>query len=523
MAICPFWQCLPKIHVGSENSPTRGKCLGAADPREQGLTGIPLNRWPSCAKSGGMKGPYATAGWFAGYGAPRHLMMLAWPATFAPRPDPGTPGILAGMPAPNLLILAAVFLGGLAVGLGLMWLIARAGKGRLQGEIERLPRLEGEVSALQNEKIALHEELAALKAYRQADEDKLAWLDAARENLREAFQALAGQSLRSNSEDLLKVHQEQLNHLVGPLDQALKDMMKNISELEGKREGALGELKENLGALSRLGLQLRDETGRLTHALKAGSQQRGRWAEFQLQRLAELAGMKERVDFHLQEGMGEGRPDMVVWLPRGGCIVVDAKAPMKHYFEALESVDEDVRRRNLGEHARRVRHHLESLRSKDYTRHLPEGSQFVVMYLPSDACLAAAMESDRDLMEFAFQRQVILATPTTIFALLKTVATGWQQYLIDENARRILTQGQELFKRLKNFVEHFAGIGRGLKTAVDKYNEAVGSYDNRLFPEVRRFQELRGAETEELPQVRMVDSQPRPAPLTGPHGEPGKD
>ena len=446
------------------------------------------------------------------------------PATFASRPDPGNLGLWAALPSSSLLILAAaVFAFGLTVGLGLMWLIARAGKSRLQSELQRLPRLEEEVSALQNEKIALHEELAALKAFRQADEDKLAWLDAARENLREAFQALAGQSLKSNSEDLLKVHQEQLHHLVGPLDQALQDMLKNIREMEGKREGAMGELKENLGALSRLGLQLRDETGRLTHALKAGAQQRGRWAEFQLQRLAELAGMKERVDFHLQEGVGEGRPDMVVWLPRGGCIVVDAKAPMKHYFEALESVDEDVRRRNMGEHARRVRHHLESLRSRDYTRHLPEGSQFVVMYLPSDACLAAAMDSDRDLMEFAFQRQVILATPTTIFALLKTVATGWQQYLIDENARRILTQGQELFKRLKHFVEHFAGIGRGLKTAVDKYNEAVGSYDNRLFPEVRRFQELRGSEMEELPQVRMVDSQPRPAPLPGPADEPETD
>ena len=238
------------------------------------------------------------------YGAPSHFMILAMPATFASRPDPGNLGLWAALPSSSLLILAAaVFAFGLTVGLGLMWLIARAGKSRLQSELQRLPRLEEEVSALQNEKIARHEELAALKAFRQADEDKLAWLDAARENLREAFQALAGQSLKSNSEDLLKVHQEQLHHLVGPLDQALQDMLKNIREMEGKREGAMGELKENLGALSRLGLQLRDETGRLTHALKAGAQQRGRWAEFQLQRLAELAGMKERVDFHLQEGV----------------------------------------------------------------------------------------------------------------------------------------------------------------------------------------------------------------------------
>ncbi|MFW6127169.1 MAG: DNA recombination protein RmuC, partial [Thermodesulfobacteriota bacterium] len=201
--------------------------------------------------------------------------------------------------------------------------------------------------------------------------------------------------------------------------------------------------------------------------------------------------------------------DMVVKLPRGGCIVVDAKAPMQSYLEALESTDEDARRKKLAEHARRVKQHVDSLRSKDYTRHLPEGSQFVVMYLPSDACLTAALESDYHLLEYAFEKHLILATPTTIFALLKTVATGWQQYLIDENARLILAQGQELSHRLKTFIEHFAGIGRGLKTAVDKFNEAVGSYTNRLLPEVRRFQELRGAESDALPPVRSLDSQPR--------------
>jgi DNA recombination protein RmuC len=293
-------------------------------------------------------------------------------------------------------------------------------------------------------------------------------------------------------------------------------MQQNLRELEGKREGAYGELRENLGQLSQLSLKLHDETGRLTHALKAGAQQRGRWAEFQLQRLAEMAGLKDRVDFHLQEGLGEGRPDMVVWLPRGGCVVVDAKAPMQHYFEALESASEEGRKKNLGEHVRRVKQHVDSLCSRDYTRHLPEGSQFVVMYLPSDACLMAALDSDHQLLEYAFQKHIILAAPTTIFALLKTVATGWQQYLIDENARRILTQGQELFKRLKIFVDHFAGIGRGLKTAVDKFNEAAGSYESRLLPEVRRFQELRGTEADSAPQVNTVDSQPRPAPLPGP-------
>jgi len=427
---------------------------------------------------------------------------------------------LMDLPINFFLILVAVFAAGLLLGLGLMWLIARAGKERLRGEIGRLPQLEEEVRCLLDDKVQLHEEIAALKAFRQADEERLTWLDTAQDSLREAFLALAGQTLRSNSEDILKAHKDQLHHLVQPLDKALADMQQNLRELEGKREGAYGELRENLGQLSQLSLKLRDETGRLTHALKAGAQQRGRWAEFQLQRLAEMAGMKDRVDFHLQEGLGEGRPDMVVWLPQRGCIVVDAKAPMQHYFEAIESPSEESRKKNLGEHVRRVKQHVDSLCSKDYTRHLPEGSQFVVMYLPSDACLIAALDSDHQLLEYAFQKHIILAAPTTIFALLKTVATGWQQYLIDENARRILTQGQELFKRLKIFVDHFAGIGRGLKIAVDKFNEAAGSYESRLLPEVRRFQELRGADAESAPQVNTVDSQPRPAPLPGPSDKP---
>lgn len=420
----------------------------------------------------------------------------------------------------SYIIPGLAFAGGLLFGLLLMWLIARARKERLQAEVLRLPPLEEEIDILQDEKIQLHEEIASLKAFRQADEEKLTWLDNAQVSMRDAFVALAGQTLRSSSEDILKAHKEQLHNLVQPLDQALQDMRKNIQELEGKREGAYGELRQNLVQFYQLGNQLRDETGKLSHALKAGAQQRGRWAEIQLQRLAEMAGMKERVDFDQQKGVGERRPDMIVYLPRGGCIVVDAKAPMKHYFEALESEREDIREKNLGEHARRVKQHVDSLRSKDYTRHLPEGSQFVVMYLPSDACLMAALDSDHQLLEYAFEKHIVLATPTTIFALLKTVATGWQQYWIDENAKRILSHGQELAHRLKKFIEHFAGIGKGLKTAVDKFNEAVGSYESRLMPEVRRFQELRGAAAEALPEVSMVDGQPRQEQLPGPSDKP---
>jgi DNA recombination protein RmuC len=360
----------------------------------------------------------------------------------------------------------------------------------------------------------------------QGEAEKETWLAGARETMREAFQALAAQALTSNSEVFLnrtrdavqnflnqmsggwQVHKAELQNLVAPLDQSLKHVSQHVRELEGKREGAYSELKANLTQISQMNQELQKETSKLSHALRAGAQQRGRWAEFQLQRLAELAGMKERVDFNLQVGVGEVRPDMVVWLPRGGCIVVDAKAPMTHYLEAQDLANEESRRKKLEEHARRVKQHVDNLRSKEYARHLPEGSQFVVMYLPSDACLIGALDSDDHLLEYAFEKQIILATPTTIFALLKTVATGWQQYLIDENARKILTHGQEMSQRLAKFASHFAGIGRGLQTAVDKFNEAVGSFENRLLPEARRFQELRGS-SEALPEIKTVDSQPR--------------
>jgi len=454
------------------------------------------------------------------------------------------------------LILLAVFAFGVLLGLLIMGLLLRAklraqerqqaetaqkfqdtllAKERLEAEVQRVPHLEADNQALQDEKVELSARISALETSLEAEEEKGTWLSRAQDTMREAFQALAAQALTSNSEEFLKrtrdtvqnflnqmsggwqTHKAELQNLVQPLDQALQVMNKNVRELEGKREGAYSDLKANLTLISQMNQELQKETSKLSHALRAGAQQRGRWAEIQLQRLAELAGMKERVDFTPQKGMGEVRPDMVVWLPRGGCIVVDAKAPMTQYLEAQEITDEEARRKKLGEHAKRVKQHVDNLRSKEYARHLPEGSQFVVMYLPSDACLISALDSDHQLLEYALDKQITLATPTTIFVLLKTVATGWQQYLIDENAKQILASGQELSQRFYKFASHFGGIGKGLHTAVDRFNDAVGSFEMRLLPEARRFQELRGS-SEALPEIKTVDNQPRqlePPKLSG--------
>jgi DNA recombination protein RmuC len=445
------------------------------------------------------------------------------------------------------LALGGAFALGVLLGLLIMGLVGRASrktvearqaetaqqfqeallaKERMEAEVERIPSLEAETKALQEEKVQMAAQISALETSLKAAAEKETWLARAQESMREAFQALAAQALTSNSEVFLsrtrdavqnfynqmtggwQTHKAEIQNLVQPLDQALKTMGQHVRELEGKREGAYSDLKANLTQISLMNQELQKETSKLSHALRAGAQQRGRWAEFQLQRLADLAGMKDRVDFDMQKGVGEVRPDMVVWLPRGGCIVVDAKAPMTQYLEAQELTNEESRRKKLEEHARRVKQHVDNLRSKEYTRHLPEGSQFVVMYLPSDACLIGALDSDSHLLEYAFDKQITLATPTILFALLKTVATGWQQYLIDENAKQILTHGQELSQRLYKFASLFGGIGKGLKTAVDRFNEAVGSFENRLLPEARRFQELRGS-SEALPEIESVDGQPR--------------
>jgi DNA recombination protein RmuC len=452
------------------------------------------------------------------------------------------------------LVLGGALASGVLLGLIIMWLFLRVrlksqenrhsdsvhqlqdvllAKERLEVEIEHLPRLEAECKVLQDEKIQLVAKLSALETSLTAAAEKETWLARAQESMREAFQALAAQALTTNSEVFLsrtrdtvqnfynqmsggwQTHKAEIQNLVQPLDQALQVMGQHVRELEGKREGAYSDLKANLAQVNQLNQELQRETSKLSHALRSGAQQRGRWAEFQLQRLAELAGMKDRVDFKLQMGVGEVRPDMVIWLPRGGCIVVDAKAPMTHYMEAQDITNEESRCKKLQEHARRVRQHVDNLRSKEYACHLPEGSQFVVMYLPSDACLIGALDSDHQLLEYAFGKQITLATPTILFALLKTVATGWQQYLIDENAKKILAHGQELSNRLYKFATFFGGIRKGLQTAVEKYNEAVGSFENRLLPEARRFQELRGS-SDALPEIKTVDSQPRHSDLNNP-------
>jgi len=381
---------------------------------------------------------------------------------------------------------------GLVIGVVLMWLWGRARLGVLQERLE----------------IAKRDLLAAS----DANAEKVSWVDQAEQHLREAFQALASQALRENSEEFLKRGQEQLKNLVEPLDKDLGDLDSQIRALEQKREGAYGSLEQQLKQLGQAHNELRDTTVGLKEALKSPTV-RGRWGEFQLRRIVEMAGMTNHVDFAEQEQVAEGRPDLSVRLPNEGFLPVDAKTPMDAYLAAVELTDGDQRKEKLKAHARAVHDHVRRLSQRTYWKYSDKQSdrapEVVVMFIPIEACLGAAFEYEPDLLDFAFSQKVLITSPVTLLALLKTVAYGWMQLQLAENAEQIAKEGRLLYDRLNIFLGHLVGMGKSLDGAVSKYNDAVGSWESRVLPAARRLKDL-GAGASELEVLTPVEHQPRP-------------
>ncbi len=408
---------------------------------------------------------------------------------------------------------------------------ARQAEAEIHAEYAR--SLQQRCEALTRENAALQSQVARLEAMQKADAEKISWLAQAEQHLREAFQALAGEVLQTNSRELLQRSREtleallkqaqrdwatqkaELQGLVQPLGESLKQLDDQIRLLEQKREKAYGALEQHLRQLLEAYQALQQQTQQLTHALRAGTQQRGRWAEFQLQRLVELAGMQQHVDFELQVSGATGRPDLVVYLPGNGCIVVDAKAPMSDYFRALEAQDDARRRQMLHQHARRMRQHIQQLAGRAYWDQFENSPEFTVMFVPTDACLYAAFEVDPTLLEYAYEHRIALATPTTLLALLKAVAFGWQQHQMTENVRRIAHESETLLQRLRRFTEHLQQIGHRLNQAVEAYNRSVGSFNSRLLPSVRRLRELQGR-TDEI--IEPLTEAHHVRSITGPEG-----
>lgn len=373
------------------------------------------------------------------------------------------------------------------------------------------------------ERAGLLERIAGLEAERRAAEEKMGWMQKAEQELREAFQALAASSLKSNAEafltqareqiDLLlqqlrgdwQVQKEQVANILQPVERGLKSLDEQVRLLENERKEAYGSLTQYLTELSRSQKELRDETSHLRSALTTSSSVRGQWGELQLRRIVELAGLTRHVDFEEQKAGQDGRPDMIVHLPNGGILPVDAKISMQNYLAALESSDEPRREQQLQAHARAMREHVRTLGARKYWEQFPKTPDVVIMFVPNESCLSAAFAQDPQLIEDGLATHVLIATPVTLFGLLKAVAYGWQQHAVAENAQEIAREGRVLYERLAIFMQRMNDLGKKLNSTVEAFNETVGSAEKRLIPCARRFQEL-GAASKELALPEQLQS-----------------
>jgi DNA recombination protein RmuC len=400
---------------------------------------------------------------------------------------------------------------------------------RSQVELVRadLGRRDQEARGLQQELRKQAEQRATAEAELLQTQRSLAeqkqMLDEAKRSLADTFGALAGQALQKNSDEFLRLaatrfqtlevnakselekRQDAISALVNPLAGALERYEKQIHELEASRQNAYGGLNKQLtelqGVTRSLDLAMRTPRGR------------GSWGELTLRRVAELAGMSEHCDFSEQETLfsesGRQRPDMIVNLPGGRRIAIDAKAPLEAYREFVSAATDEERNACLARHSQQVRTHMNQLGSRGYWQQLDSTTDFVVLFLPGESFFGAALEQDTTLIEDGIEKGVILATPTTLIALLRAVAYGWGQERAAENAQKIGELGKELYDRMKKFVDHLDGVGTSLRKAVETYNRAIGSFESRVMPAARKFEELGSAPEEEIGQLEILEEIPR--------------
>jgi DNA recombination protein RmuC len=401
---------------------------------------------------------------------------------------------------------------------------------RLTGAERDLAAARQDLTAKNERNAQLDRDLAGLRANLENEQrnaaEKLALVQNASDDLRKQFENLAASALKSNNESFLQLARTQLadfqnqakgdlterqkaiETLVKPIHESLTKFDGQIQQIEKSRNEAYGSLLSQVQTLTQTNDQLRLETGNLVTALRA-PQGRGRWGEIQLRRVAEMAGMINRCDFLEQEHRsgedGGLRPDMIVKLPGGKTVVVDAKTPLAAYLNALEAKTDSERSEHLRQHAAQVRVHLKKLGAKSYTDQFSPTPELVIMFLPNESLFSAALAEDPTLIEAGVAEKVIIASPTTLIALLRAVHYGWQQQEIAQNAMQIAQLGKDLYERLSTMASHFEDVGSKLNNAVGSYNKAVSSLESRVLSTARKFPELAVQIKNEIPELEQVE------------------
>jgi DNA recombination protein RmuC len=436
---------------------------------------------------------------------------------------------------------------GVVIGAGGAWLVARGHFGaaaaverealagrvasaetRADAALKQLTQRELEVSELRtslaDERTQRAGADARWEAARQSLDEQRKLLEDARAELTKEFGALSAEALRKSQDSFLALARQTLDAQLGPREEAMKGVVQplqdsltryetHLRELEATRQRAYGSLEEHLRALSTTSERLQRETGTLATALSRSSQARGQYGEVALRRIVELAGMTARCDFSEQvHAEGEGgrvRPDLVVHLPDRRDVVVDAKAPLSAYFEAVATTRPEDRQAALARHAQQLRAHMVQLSSKSYWAEFARSADFVVMFIPGESSFAAAVEADTALIEDAMERRVVIATPTTLISLLLAINQGWRQAQMAESAAAIAKLGRDLYDRIRVLGTHFEKVRRGLVQATEAYNATVGSLEGRVLPAARKLEEFGAASAEAIATLEPIDQQPR--------------